>query len=120
MKAIHLICHPTSLGWQDLQPVPRRPGVFISKCWILRDGDPHSLKSGWLSLHETSYRAAGFAARILNVNPCCTGKDLLGYRIHRGASRAQEPAVARKDTTPDHGGIVDVNFTRERDSRDIV
>jgi hypothetical protein len=122
MKAIHLICHPTSLGWQDLQPVPGRPGVFISKCWIIREGNPLSLKDGWLYLHETSYRAAGFAARILNVEPCCTSRDLPGYAftVKRIAHRSQRWRGKTPNQTRHHGGIVDANFTEERDPVDML
>lgn len=121
MKAIHLICHPTPLGWQDLHPVGGSPGVFVSKCWIIREGDPNSLKGGWLYLHDTSYKAAGFVGRILDVEMCCTGRGAPGFSFkvarvpHKGQRwRGKTPSQKRH-----HGGIVDANFPEETETEAV-
>jgi hypothetical protein len=118
MKAIHLICHPTTLGWQDLDPVKGRPGVFVSSCWIIKDGDPYLLKGGWLYLHETSYKAAGFSARVLDVKPCCTSGGSPGYAFI--VQRIREKGQRWRGSTPSqnrhHGGIVKADSPDELSS----
>jgi hypothetical protein len=115
MKSIHLICHHTKLGWNNLIPVIGRPGVFTSKCWILKDGDPYSLKGGWLYLHEKSSQRAGFAARILAVEPCCTSSTRAGFAftILRITQNGQRWRGEIPSQSQHHGGIVDANFADE-------
>jgi hypothetical protein len=115
MKAIHLICHPNPLGWQDLVLVEGRPGVFVSKCWIIRDGDPHSLKDGWLYLHERWSKAAGFSARVLNVELCCTnvGSPGFAFTVQRIGQKGQRWRGSKPSQNRHHGGIIDANFPDE-------
>jgi hypothetical protein len=115
MKSIHLICHHTKLGWNNLNPVIGRPGVFISKCWILKDGDPYSLKGGWLYFHEKFSQRAGFAARILAVESCLTGSTRAGvaFTIMRIAQNGQPWRGETPSQFQHHGGIVDANFADE-------
>ena len=115
MKSIHLICHHTKLGWNNLIPVIGRPGVFISKCWILKNGDPYSLKGGWLYLHEKSSQRAGFAGRILTVESCRTGSTKAGvaFTIMRITQNGQPWRGETPSQFQHHGGIVDANFADE-------
>lgn len=115
MKAIHLICHPTTLGWKDLHAVSGRPGIYISKCWIIREGNPEELVGGYLYLHETSYKAAGFAARVLSVEAAFTKGGLPGYAftVQRVLQRNQRWRGRTPSQNRHHGGIVDACFPEE-------
>jgi hypothetical protein len=115
IKAIHLICHHTKLGWKNLNPVLGRQGVFISKCWILKDGDPYSLKGGWVYFHEKSSQRAGFAARILAVEPCSRSSTRAGFAftILRITQNGQPWRGETPSQSQHHGGIVDANFADE-------
>jgi hypothetical protein len=114
-RAIHFSCHPTVLGWRGLEPIAERPGIFVSKCWIIRRGDPWSLNGGWLYLHESSYKASGFGARIREVEPCCTETGRPGFaftveRIRRATERwrGSTPSQSRH-----HGGLVPADSPSE-------
>jgi hypothetical protein len=114
-KAIHFICHPTKLSWKNLKPVLGMPGRFISKCWIIRDGDPYSLIGGFLYLHEKSSQRAGFAGRILAVEPCSTDATRPGFAftVVRIAQNGQPWRGETPTQVQHHGGIVDALFADE-------
>jgi hypothetical protein len=114
-KAIHLICHSTKFGWRDLDPVEGRPGVFISSAWILKDVDHQSLVGGYLYLHETSYRGAGFAARILRIDtlPPKGNQQRFAFIVERIKQNGQRWRGRTPSQTRHHGGAVDANFPNE-------
>ncbi len=118
MKAIHLICHPDTLGWRGLHPVSGPPGVYTSKCWIIREGDPKGSVGGYLYLHETSNKAAGFAARVLNVEAALTKGGLPGYAftVRRVLQRNQRWRGRTPSQNHHHGGIVDACFAEENEA----
>jgi hypothetical protein len=117
MKAIHLICHATKLSFQGLHRLPAEPaGVYLSRCWIIQEGNPFVLVGGWLYFHESSYQGAGFAARILKVQNCITDKIRPGFAFT--IRRVQGPKGRRwRGNTPSqtchHGGIVEADFVEE-------
>ena len=118
MKAIHLICHSTTFGWQDLHPVAKRLGAYVSKCWIIREDDPKELVGGYLYLHETSYKAAGFASRVLSVEASFTKSGRPGYAfmVQRVMQKSQRWRGKTPSQSRHHGGIVDACFPDEREA----
>jgi hypothetical protein len=115
MKAIHLICHSTTLGWRDLTPLKGRPGVYISSAWILKNVDPQSLRGGRLYLHETSHKGAGFAARIKDVTQCNLDKrrPRFAFTVERIRQNGQRWRGKIPSQNRHHGGAVDANFDDE-------
>jgi hypothetical protein len=115
MKAIHLICHSTTLGFRDLVAVKGSSGVYISTAWILKGFDPQTLKTGRVYFHESSNRRAVFAARVVDVTPCNDNESrpkwaltLQRIRLNGQPWRGKIPSQNRH-----HGGIVDANFEDE-------
>ena len=119
MKAIHFICHSgEGKNWRGLHAIDRSQGIYLSECWIIRDGDPQSLVGGWLYLHDTSYRGAGFAAKILGIEKCTTKNKQpgLAFRIQRVKGAGQRWRGNTPTQSRPHGGIVEADFPEESDA----
>lgn len=116
MKSIHVICHYIDKHWEDLTPAEGAPGTYLSKCWIITEGDPNLLKHGFLYLHESSNKPAGFGSRILDVQPCRTRRDKPGFAftVRRIPSLdGQRWRGGTPNQAVHHGGIVEANLPEE-------
>ena len=112
MKALHTICHREGLGYRGLHAIDRKDGLYLSECWSIRDADPESLIGGRLFFHESSYKAAGFAAEIISIAPWPMRKGRAGiaFTVRRLASAGQYWRGRTPSPSRPHGGIVDVKL----------